>query len=467
MRVLSERRRALAAIAATALVVSAATAASVLAGPQAQADTGFAPGTGRPFSSASPFNDRIGSTVRVDPNSSAMIATMTGVAPTVNVYDDVPPIYDAPAGTVRHSISCTMSVSWGPCAFAGQQVPIPAGAVPSSGSDDNMVVVDWSNRKAYEFWQYRGDRATTSWGEISSIDGNGNDRFGATGSGISRLAGIIRTYEARRGYIPHALVGATGNSCQTFRYPATRSDGWSTAAGCIPEGARVQLDPAVNCSTLPGAKAFEKMVCRAMQEYGWYNIDNGNARGSKWFNVQFENPAGESNPYPGLGVSWDHMAMTAIPFNRLRVLASWNAHSNQVATASPTPTPTPTPVPSTTPTPTPTTPSTMTTTSTTTASPAGDRRAPTAPRRLQATARQQAMSLTWTAATDDVGVTLYEVSRTVRGSTAWAVLGEVRGSSTSFVDQTVASGTRYTYRVRARDAAGNVSAYSDVESERA
>ncbi len=63
-----------------------------------------------------------------------------------------------------------------------------------------------------------------------------------------------------------------------------------------------------------------------MQEYGWYNIDNG-VRGPRWFGVQFENPAGEPDPYPALGIRWDHTAMTAIPWHRLRVLASWNAHS--------------------------------------------------------------------------------------------------------------------------------------------
>ncbi len=303
-------------------------------------DTAFVPDAGRPFSANSPFNDLIGPTVRVDPNSGAMAARMTGEAPSANVYDDVPPIYDAQSSTPRYPITCTMSESWGPCPLDEQAVPIPDGAVASSGSDDNMVVVDWEARKAFGFWQYREDRATASWGEVVDIDGYGDESTGATGSGISRLAGVVRTYEVRQGRITHAMVGATGNACRTFRYPAVKSDGWSEAPDCLPQGARVQLDPTVDCAALPNITRIELMVCRAMQEYGWYNIDNGE-RGRSWFGIQFENPAGEPDPYPDAGVSWDHMPLTAIPWNRLRVLESWDGHSadEQVSSAPSTTSP--------------------------------------------------------------------------------------------------------------------------------
>jgi hypothetical protein len=316
---------ALAAVLALALVVVFRTEEPA---PPLVPDRPFAPGAGRPFSATSPFNDPIGEDVVLDRDSAAMVDTLTGETPTAHVYDDVPPIYDADASTPRSGVDCTMAREWGiVCPFAGLAIPIPRGAEPSSGSDDTMVVIDWSTRTAYGFWQYRGDRETTSWGEVSSIDGQGSDETGVTGSGISRLAGIIRTYEVRQGYIPHALVGATGNSCSEHRYPATKSDGWSDRPGCIPEGARVQLDPSVDCDDLPGARPFEVMVCRAMQTYGWYNIDNGGPRGNRWFGVQFENPAGEADPYPAVGIEWDHMAMPAIPWDRLRVLAAWDSHS--------------------------------------------------------------------------------------------------------------------------------------------
>jgi chitodextrinase len=64
------------------------------------------------------------------------------------------------------------------------------------------------------------------------------------------------------------------------------------------------------------------------------------------------------------------------------------------------------------------------------------------------------ITMSWTAATDNVGVTGYEVWRNA------ALLSPVAG--TSFIDATVVAGTTYSYTVRARDAAGNVSADSSV-----
>jgi chitodextrinase len=78
---------------------------------------------------------------------------------------------------------------------------------------------------------------------------------------------------------------------------------------------------------------------------------------------------------------------------------------------------------------------------------------PSVPQGLTASAvAGPAASLTWTASTDNVGVTSYGVFRngTSVGST----------SSTSFTDSTVTAGATYQYTVNARDAAGNVSGQS-------
>jgi hypothetical protein len=104
-----------------------------------------------------------------------------------------------------------------------------------------------------------------------------------------------------------------------------KTDGWSTAANCIPEGARVQLDPSVNCQALPGITSWEKMVCRALQKYGWYNIDNGSV-GEPGFGVQFENPAGEADIYTSIGLR-DYTRIRHIPLTRLRVLKAWDSFS--------------------------------------------------------------------------------------------------------------------------------------------
>ncbi|MET8994214.1 discoidin domain-containing protein [Amycolatopsis sp. NPDC004169] len=81
----------------------------------------------------------------------------------------------------------------------------------------------------------------------------------------------------------------------------------------------------------------------------------------------------------------------------------------------------------------------------------GDTQAPTTPAGLTAgTATATSVPLTWSAATDNVGVTGYDI---LRDGTVVAT-----SATTSYTDTGLAPATSYTYAVRARDAAGNVSA---------
>jgi len=292
---------------------------------------GFGRTRGVPFHRRSPFNTPIGSDVRVDPRSRAMVGVLAGRGyATAQVYADTPPVYNANARTRRYRVDCTYD-EWGTCDLERMTVPIPRGARSSPGYDKNMVVIDWHAGRSYEFWQYRNDRSTASWGAVMPLNGSGTGdassdpgRYGAVGAGISRLAGVVRVHEIRAGRIPHALVGPTGFSCRSSRrFPAVKTDGWSTADGCIPEGARVQLHPGVDCARLPGIPSWEVTVCRALQRYGWYNIDNGNV-GEQGFGIQFENPQGGRNPYPALGLR-DYTPIRHIPLRRLRVLEGWRS----------------------------------------------------------------------------------------------------------------------------------------------
>jgi hypothetical protein len=73
------------------------------------------------------------------------------------------------------------------------------------------------------------------------------------------------------------------------------------------------------------------------------------------------------------------------------------------------------------------------------------------------------IDLAWMASSDDVGVTGYLVERCQgAGCSGFAQVASVAG--TSFADTGLAAGTSYGYRVRARDAAGNLGAYSSVAS---
>ena len=87
---------------------------------------------------------------------------------------------------------------------------------------------------------------------------------------------------------------------------------------------------------------------------------------------------------------------------------------------------------------------------------ATDTTAPTAPTSLTASGTTQTTTnLSWTASTDNVGVTGYDVYQgaTLKGSTTTATTFAVSGLSAS---------TAYTFSVKAKDAAGNISASSNT-----
>ncbi|NUT38042.1 MAG: DUF4832 domain-containing protein [Hamadaea sp.] len=94
------------------------------------------------------------------------------------------------------------------------------------------------------------------------------------------------------------------------------------------------------------------------------------------------------------------------------------------------------------------------TVSATTSGCSGDCTPPSAPTLSSTGKTDTSVSLSWTAATDNVGVTGYEV---FRGST---LVGSPTG--TSFTDTGLTASTAYAYTVKARDAAGNRSAASNT-----
>jgi chitodextrinase len=92
--------------------------------------------------------------------------------------------------------------------------------------------------------------------------------------------------------------------------------------------------------------------------------------------------------------------------------------------------------------------------------PALDTQPPTAPSSLTATAaNSNQINLSWTASTDNVAVTGYRVERcSGAGCTTFAQIATP--TSTTFSDIGLTASTSYSYRVRAADAAGNLSGYS-------
>ena len=287
----------------------------------------IANGATRPFAATSPFNIRIKAAPALDSNSAAMIARAARRdALYANLYAYGIPIYTAGASTPRYRVTCAMEGQWGNCPLSQRPMPIPVGAKPSTGSDGVLTVIDPSTNTVGEYWQAvkTGGTWKASWGAVNSLTGSGWGG-GSTGAGASRLAGVIRVSEIERGVIDHALVLQSDNMCTgVVRPPALKTDGTSARSDCIPAGSRLQLNPSVNLSAIKGLTPAERTVARALQTYGGYLIDRGGAS----LSVSFERaPDAGSNStgsvYSRAGLSWDYFGMSRVPWERLRVLKTW------------------------------------------------------------------------------------------------------------------------------------------------
>lgn len=312
-------RRSGRSVAAVVLIVIVV--AAVLAGRAACSSTVHG-GLANPFASDSPWRRTIPQQPTVDPKSAAMIGYVQSTRGLfANIVEFGIPIYSAGPDTPTFDVTCA-GPEWGICPFAGWPVPIPDGAKPNSGSDGALVTVDETSSTVFEFWQAAktGNQWSAQWGAVNSLRGSGWGGS-ATGSGASRLGGVIRAAEIRAGVIPHALALQTSNACTTFRPPALKSDGKSTRADCLPEGAHLQLDPSVDLGAL-GLSKGELAVATAMQRYGGYIVDVGGAPLSVSFELEASAmPPALGKTYQAAGFRWDYDPMERVPWEKLRVLS--------------------------------------------------------------------------------------------------------------------------------------------------
>jgi hypothetical protein len=273
------------------------------------------------YSVKSPFNTPISTHATVDRNSRSMILRMMQSlgAFVIAVKRWSVPVYYAGTATRRYDVRMIES---GLTAYA---VPIPVDARPSApfpphDTDGAMAVVDPGTGCEYDFWRAR--RLGRSWtaGALArlAVNSSGIIKRGASarGSGVALGAGLIRPEELAAGVIRHALVFTLpapyvkgGGPVP----PATESDGDSSLAGALPEGARVQLDPSFDVSSLP--HRWERTIARALQRYGMYLSD----RGGGGVGLIAQNPQSyANNPYPWGTGSYAYLPSKLI--SRMRVL---------------------------------------------------------------------------------------------------------------------------------------------------
>lgn len=291
------------------------------------------------YRASSPWNVPIGSHVILDPHSSAIAARLADGNHVPAMFEYGMPIY---VGTARDPLYKVVSNDH---AFnAHSPFHIPATAAPSPGSDKWMFIYDTTKQMIFEMWraEKKGNTWTTQAGAVFSPTGDGVLQVDGTqsgGNGASYFGGVVRAADIQRGYINHALSLASAYTATTWRYPMSGSDGQGTGPEDAPMGARVQLDPSVNCQHLPHASVGEKMVCKALQTYGGYVHDSAGAGVA--LSVYFEgenlndpnrhppngspgNPGREGGIFDSVGLH-DQQEMQDIPWNKLRVLKAWNS----------------------------------------------------------------------------------------------------------------------------------------------
>jgi len=391
--------------------------------PVAIADSSFTATSGRPFAANSVWNSAIPPRPAVMHDSAGLVAQLNSGQHTADLNDYAIPIYDASATSPDVAVSCTEG--WGACPLPSR-IRLPGGAVPNVGSDHAMVVIDWSTvpSTSYEFWDAADpsdNTIRTAWGGTAPNVQNGSGTAydaGTTGSAtatnVSRLAGVIRLREMQAGSIPHALVIATSAACSDYhRYPAAKTDGPYTGADCIPEGARIQLDPSADITSLPPG---QQIIARALQMYGAYVIDTSSAPFAMAFEADptlIGRHGHVPAAYSAAGLSWDYYDMSSIPWQHLQVLQQWDG--------------------------------------------APDTAAPTTPTALTATdVADNSVTLAWTPSADGQGsgVAGYYLWRSLDGS-SWTAVGGT--TATTLTDTTARRGLTYHYSVQAVDGVGNYS----------
>jgi hypothetical protein len=289
----------------------------------------------RPYTAIGPWNVAIPSGATIDGNSTAMIATIgqssNGGVLTSDTTQYSYPVYVADASTPRHDIACmkykcTVVTGTGTTTTALlSRVPIPALALPSTGDDGQMIIIDSTNGTEYDLWQ--AVKSTSGWsvsnGSVYNVGWDGApSRYGSRGAGVPYFAGLIRPWEIRQGHVDHAIAFAyPGPAAGKCAYPASKTDGASTSSVAIPEGARLQLDPSLDSADFDrlGLNSTARIIARALQRYGMIVIDRSGRP-----KIYAENLT--ANPYATASWSDTAIALTsstvsAIPYTSFRVLA--------------------------------------------------------------------------------------------------------------------------------------------------
>jgi hypothetical protein len=253
------------------------------------------------FSETSFWNQPIPENPEIDPQNEHFITLLkreySGAFFRINLTSWTIPVYDVDETTPRfavkkHTLSKEEQKKWNTKRvtyghgeeFDKEPIPIPLEVQADPQEDAHCALVDWEKGIAWDMWGLvkNSDGSWTSkTGMKYSIDGDGlfsikpfkieNGEsihyFGPSrAAGVPAIAGLIMYNEVESGEVNHKLACATRvNAYQEHVYPAIWTDGF--IIGGIPEGAVIQLDPALDLSKFE-LTPEEIVVAKTMQKYG-------------------------------------------------------------------------------------------------------------------------------------------------------------------------------------------------------
>ena len=252
------------------------------------------------------------------------------------------PLYVVDEGTPRSLVTRTTG-SWG--TYLGRAldegVPIPADAQPARGSDGHMTIYQPSTDTLWEFWKAvkKDDGWHASWaGAMRNVSTNAGYygssswpglpatqgwSWGSTATSLPVAAGMATIEELERGRVDHALAAAIPNPCKGyFSWPAQRHDGSSESADCMPEGARLRLDPNLDLDRLAMPRVT-RILAQAAQRYGIVVRDRTRVDGSVALFAE-PGPSDQPSRYSGTGGLFEGVPrwkmLSTFPWRHLQLL---------------------------------------------------------------------------------------------------------------------------------------------------
>jgi len=268
----------------------------------------------RPFGDGSFFNTPLPASPKLDPNSAAMVASMTGGSNgdgtahpmdpmTSGANDYYHPYFFSSPTDPTYTISCTRSL----CPLRGYSVHIPTNAQPAGGTDHHMVILDQANNLEWDFFDVQprslgGGTLTVGLAGREPIDSAGGQMDPPTcadAACVGLLAGMVREPELAAGAIDHALFAVIHCTNTSTVYPGWSGNYGPACAGSpIPTGQWFALDLTDSqVDALPGVAGWQRTILKAMHDYGMFVGDEG-SNGA--FELEVESPAtwaGTTNPW--------------------------------------------------------------------------------------------------------------------------------------------------------------------------